>query len=398
MLMSGDSAPNGSLSGSARPHSASPRGRLERWRIAYTARRNAIFGSNGFQYWCARLPLIRRVAKTRATQMMDHIVGFTYSQVLKAVVEVELLDLLANGPITAAEVAHYTKLSEDAALTLLRAARALDLAEEVVADGWMLGQQGAVLVADEGTQAMIMHHRLLYRDLLDPLELLRKDRKEPSELSRYWSYAGALHGAAERGQETEDYSRLMAASQRYVADQVLAAFRFTGVESLLDVGGGHGAFVRRVGEAYPKMRLGLLDLPEVATSARAPLASAIGTERVTCHPGNFFEDTIPTGYELVSLVRILHDHDDAPAAALLRNIHASLSPGQRLLIAEPMARIPGAEPMGEAFFGFYLWAMGSGRARSPEEIHRMLREAGFSKSRLIAGPQPVIASMIVATA
>ncbi len=377
---------------------AQPRSRLERWRIGYIARRNAIFGSNGFQYWCARLPLIKRIAKSRATQMMDHIVGFTYSQVLKAVVDTELMDLLANGPISAAQVAHYTGLSHHGSLALLRAARALDLAEEVVDDGWMLGQQGAVLVADEGTQAMILHHRLLYRDLLDPRELLRKDRKEPTELSRYWSYAGALHGAAERGRETEEYSRLMAASQRYVADQVLAAFSFSGVKSLVDVGGGHGAFVRRVGEAYPAMQVGLFDLPEVVEAARGPLSESLGGDRVTTHPGNFFEDTIPPGYDMVSLVRILHDHDDEPAAALLANIRKSLEPGQRLLIAEPMARIKGAEPMGEAFFGFYLWAMGSGRARSPQEIKAMLKQAGFSNSRLIAGPQPVIASMIVATA
>jgi len=372
--------------------------RRERWRIAYTARRNAIFGSPSFQYWCARLPFIKGIAKARATQMMDHIVGFTYSQVLKVVVETQLLDLLANGPIRAADVAHYTKLSEDAALALLRAARALDLAEEVVSDGWMLGQQGAVLAADEGTQAMIQHHRLLYRDLVEPLELLRKDRREPTELSRYWSYAGALHGAAERGRETAEYSRLMAASQRYVADQVLAAFSFSGASSLLDVGGGHGAFLRRVGKAYPDMGLGLFDLPEVVETAFAPLASEVGVQRLNAHPGNFFEDTVPAGYDMVSLVRILHDHDDAPAASILRNIRASLESGQRLLIAEPMAQIPGAEPMGEAFFGFYLWAMGSGRARSPHEIMAMTKAAGFSKARLIAGPQPVIASMVVATA
>jgi len=330
--------------------------------------------------------------------MMDHIVGFTYSQVLKAVVESELLDLLANGPITAGEVAHYTQLSEDAALALLRAARALDLAEEVVSDGWMLGQQGAVLVADEGTQAMIVHHRLLYNDLVEPLELLRKNRSEPTQLSRYWSYAGALHGAAERGRETQEYSRLMAASQRYVADQVLAAFSFRGVQRLLDIGGGHGAFAARVGGAYPRLSVGVFDLPEVAGSARAMLEDALGAQRISVHGGNFFEDTIPQGYDMVSLVRILHDHDDEPAARLLANIRASLEPGQRLLIAEPMARIPGAEPMGEAFFGFYLWAMGSGRARSPAEITAMLKAAGFAKARLITGPQPVIASMVVATA
>jgi demethylspheroidene O-methyltransferase len=262
----------------------------------------------------------------------------------------------------------------------------------------MLGEQGAVLQADEGTQAMIRHHRLLYSDLEDPLALLRADRAEPTALSRYWSYAGALHGAAEAGRETTEYSQLMATSQAFVAKEVLGAFGFPRKGTMLDVGGGHGAFIRHVAAAHPDMRFGLFDLPEVVATARPSLAADLGEQRIACHPGSFFEDPIPGGYDLVSLVRILHDHDDGPALALLRNIRAALTPGKRLLLAEPMARVPGAEPMGEAFFGLYLWAMGSGRPRSTKEIRAMLREAGFSRSRQVPTAQPVIASMIVATA
>ncbi|MFL0355876.1 methyltransferase [Erythrobacter sp. GH1-10] len=367
-------------------------------KVRWIARRNAIFASPRFQYWAARIPFIKSVARTRATQMFDHLVGFSYSQVLRAAVESGLLDILADGPVGVSHVAATTDLSEEAALRLLRAARALDLAEEAQPDGWMLGQQGAVLQADPGTQAMIRHHRLLYSDLEDTMGLLRRDRKEPTALSRYWSYAGALHGAAERGTETQEYSELMAASQRFVADEVLGAFRFPKHGRLLDVGGGHGAFLRRVGAAYPEIGLGLFDLPEVVDSARGALGKAVGGERLQCHPGNFFEDPIPQGYDLVSLVRILHDHDDDPAMALLRNIRASLAPGARLLIAEPMAGIPGAEPMGDAFFGLYLWAMGSGRPRTPDEIQDMLHRAGFSRTRIVPTAQPVIASCIVASA
>lgn len=367
-------------------------------KVRWIARRNAIFGSSRFQYWAARIPFIKSVARTRATQMFDQLVGFSYSQVLRASVDSGLLDLLVDGPVSAAHIADKTGLSLDAAIRLLRAARALDLAEEAQADGWMLGQQGAVLQADPGTQAMIRHHHLLYQDLADPLDLLRRDRKEPTTLSRYWSYAGALHGAAERGAETRDYSELMAASQRFVADEVIGAFRFPKTGRLLDVGGGHGEFIRRVGTAYPGLQLGLFDLPEVANSAREPLGKDLGAERISCHPGNFFEDSIPEGYDIISLVRILHDHDDEPAMALLRNIRASLAPGSRLLIAEPMAGIKGAEAMGDAFFGLYLWAMGSGRPRTPDEISSMMRAAGFSRTRLVATAQPVIASCIVAYA
>lgn len=366
------------------------------FKVRWVARRNAVFANPRFQYWAAKLPLINRIARARAADAFNILAGFTYSQILRSYVESGLFDLLATGPVAAKRVADTLDLSEEAALTLLRAGRALRLSEEPVADAWMLGEQGAVLAADTGAQAMIRHHRLLYTDLADPLALLRADRREPTALSRYWSYAGALHGAAERGSETAEYSELMAASQHFVADQVLASFRFPAGARLLDVGGGHGAFLSRMGVAHPDLHLGLFDLPEVASEGARILAEHFGETRVTAHPGNFFEDAIPQGYDFASLVRILHDHDDLPAAKLLANIHAALAPGAKLLIAEPMARIARAEGMGEAFFGMYLWAMGSGRPRSPAEIAKMCRAAGFSSTRSIATAQPINASLILA--
>lgn len=367
------------------------------WKVRYVARRNRVFANPRFQYWAAKLPLINLIARTRASEAFDLVAGFTYSQTLRACVESGLFEVLKDGPVSSAIVAAKIDLSHNAALTLLRAARALRLSEEPEPDHWMLGEAGAVLAADIGAQAMIRHHRLLYRDLADPLDLLRKDRKEPTELSRFWSYAGALHGAAEAGRETAEYSELMAASQHFVADQVLASFRFPAGARLLDVGGGHGAFLGRMGDAFPTLQLGLFDLPEVAHEGARILEDRFGAERVSAHPGNFFEDAIPTGYDFVSLVRILHDHDDDPASKLLANVRKSLAPGGKLLIAEPMAQVPGAEGMGEAFFGLYLWAMGSGRARSRKEIAEMLRSAGFRRVQFIATPQPVNASIAIAT-
>jgi len=366
------------------------------FRIGYVRRRNRLFSSPRFQHWAARLPVIRWIARSRANGAFDLLAGFTYSQVLRAFVEGGAFPILADGPLTPAEVAARMDLSENAALTLLRAGRALMLTEEPAPGLWMLGEQGAVFATNPGVQAMVRHHRLLYADLADPLALLRADRREPTALSRFWTYAGALHGGAERGVETADYSRLMAASQHFVASEVLASVGFGKVRRLLDVGGGHGAFLRAIGTAHPHLALGLFDLPEVVETGARLLGEAVGAERVAAHPGNFFKDSIPQGYDMVSLVRILHDHDDAPAQALLANIRASLAPGARLLIAEPMACIPGLEPMGEAFFGLYLWAMGSGRPRSPAELTAMLRHAGFRRTRVVATAQPVNASVILA--
>jgi demethylspheroidene O-methyltransferase len=367
-------------------------------RLGYVARRNRVFSNPRFQHWAARLPLIRWIARRRANAAFDLLAGFAYSQVLRAYVEGGLFDILKDGPLGAGDIAARMGLSHSAALTLLRAGRPLMLSEEPLPDHWMLGEQGAVFATNPGVQAMVRHHRLLYDDLADSLALLRADRRQPTALSRFWTYAGALHGASERGADTAEYSQLMAASQHFVADEVLASVNFRHVTRLLDVGGGHGAFLGHVGRAWPHLKLGLFDLPEVAATGAGLLAEALGTARVTAHPGNFFSDSIPQGYDMVSLIRILHDHDDGPAQDLLANIRKSLAPGARLLIAEPMARIAGAEPMGEAFFGLYLWAMGSGRPRSPAEIAAMCRAAGFARARLVATAQPVNASVVIATA
>ena len=76
---------------------------------------------------------------------------------------------------------------------------------------------------------------------------------------------------------------------------------------------------------------------------------------------------LPRGADLISLVRVLHDHDD-PASCACCGRPTTLCRRRPLLIAEPMAGVPGAEQVGGAYFGFYLMAMGTGRPRTAPEI------------------------------
>ena len=289
-------------------------------------------------------------------------------------------------------------MGRDAAERLVRAATAIGIAEEAAPGIWMLGRHGAALCGNEAALAMIRHHHLLYNDLADPLALLRADRIAPTALSRFWTYAGSDREAPAANGSTAPYSELMRASQAAVAEEVVAGFDFSGSASLLDIGGGTGAFLRAVGEANPELRLGLFDLPEVVEQARnAFLDQGVG-ERAKFYPGNFFKEPLPGDYDLVSLIRIIHDHDDDSAQLLLRHIHKAMNPGARLLIAEPMAATRGAEAMGDAYFGLYLWAMGSGRPRRAGEIQAMLRDAGFAQSRTLPTDQPLLVSLVVAIA
>ena len=81
---------------------------------------------------------------------------------------------------------------------------------------------------------------------------------------------------------------------------------------------------------------------------------------------------------------------------LLRGAHSALPPKGVLLLAEPMMGTPGAEPVGDAYFGFYLLAMGRGRPRTPKALQQMLQVAGFAESHLVATRQPLQSRLIVA--
>ncbi|MBV9537346.1 MAG: methyltransferase domain-containing protein [Acidisphaera sp.] len=356
--------------------------------------RDRLQASPAFRRWATAFPLTRPVARRRARALFDLCAGFAYSQILLACVQVGLFELLADGPLEAAAIARRTELPVEGARRLLAAAASLDLLARRGEDRYGLGNLGAALLGNPGLVAMIEHHTMLYADLRDPVGLLRREQVGTS-LGRYWGYAESSPGAL-TAPEVSPYSRLMAASQPLIAAEVLAAYRFGRHGHLLDVGGGTGAFLLQVAEHAPGLKLTLFDLPAVAEVARARFAAAGLGDRAQAVGGDFHSDRLPQGADAISLVRVLHDHDDASALALLRSARTALSDDGTLVIAEPMSGTAGAAPIGDAYFGFYLLAMGRGRPRTPAELGAMLRQAGFAEHRLLRTRTPLLARVILA--
>jgi demethylspheroidene O-methyltransferase len=335
-------------------------------------------------------PLTRGQAVKSARALFDLTAGFVYSQTLLACVETDLFQSLRDGPKSLDAIADLTGLPVDGAERLARAAAALDLLEARSGGRFALGPLGAPLVDEPGLAAMIRHHRLLYEDLLDPLAVLRGEAG--GKLASFWGY-GRSHGEAGA---PDDYSALMAATLPMVADEIFAAVDVKGARRLMDVGGGEGAFLSEVARRAPGLELTLFDLPPVAERARTRLAETGLADRIDVRQGSFVSDSLPEGADLISLVRILHDHDDDTVRRLLSACRDALSPGGRLLIAEPMAGAQGAAPMGEAYFGFYLKAVGRGRPRSGQQIMALIADAGFSHVQLHRSRMPLIADVVTA--
>jgi len=347
--------------------------------------RDRLIARPDFQRWSAKFALTRPVARREARALFDICAGFVYAQVLAACVELDLFALVAARPLRVEALALRCAVPEPAMRMLVEAAASLRLL--ALRRGTVrLGMLGAALQGNPGVAAMVAHHRLFYADLADPVALLRGDVE--TRLGRFWPRSG-------QGGDASAYSALMAATQPMITAQILDAYNAAQHRVIMDVGGGDGAFLQAVAKRAPHSRLRLFDLPAVAAQAEARFARA-GLNQATVFSGNFCDDALPKGADLITLVRVLHDHDDAQALTLLRAVRQAMAPGGTLLLAEPMSGAAGAAPVGAAYFGFYLLAMGSGRTRSAAEIEVMLAEAGFWRTRQIRTNQPMLAGLIAA--
>jgi demethylspheroidene O-methyltransferase len=364
------------------------RDRLVAWRAN-------LIGQERFRRFAARFPLTRPFARAATKRLFELCTGFVHSQVMLACVRLELFTMLAAGPLTRAEIAARCGLPDEGARALIDAAVALDLLRRRADGRYALADLGAVAASDPGIRAMVAHHAALYGDLADPLGLLRGKRGETA-LSRYWAYARSDAPGTLAAGAVADYSTLMASSQAMIAAEVLDAVDLSGTRTLLDIAGGEGAFLQAAAARHPHLAVHLFDLPAVAARGRARFAAA-GLARADATGGNVFADPLPRGADTASLVRVLHDHDDSAALAILRAARAALGPGGRLVVAEPMAGTRGAESAG-AYFAIYLFAMGQGRPRTRAELAEMLVSCGFGDVREHRTATPLLVRVIVADA
>ena len=297
--------------------------------------------------------------------------GFVQSQVLMALVELDLFRRLRAGPQSAETLGRACDVPADRMQILLQAGAALGLLKRK-RGGFALARKGAALIGVPGLEAMIRHHKAFYDDLRDPVALLRGP--EETQLSQFWPY---VFGRDVPAHEAGIYSDLMAQSQRLVAEDTLRAVSLKGVRHLLDVGGGTGAFLEAAGQVAPQMQMTLFDLPPVVPDAQVRFDRAGMTDRVRIVPGSFRTDSLPSGADAVSLIRVLYDHSDDTVRALLAAVFQALPPGGRLIVSEPMGGGARPDRAGDVYFAFYTMAMQTGRARSAADIQALLEEAGF---------------------
>jgi len=341
-------------------------------------------------------PLTRWFAQRRTQQVFDLMAGFVHSQVLLSCTRLRIFEMLRTSPMSVAELSARVQVEPAALQRLIYAAVSLKLLEFRHQDKLGLGALGVPIAAHEGIRAMIEHNHLLYRDLTDPVAFL--NHAWAGSMAEYWPYA---HDAGQEvtrrpaDDKVTRYSALMAASQNFVIQEILSSYNFSDHQRILDVGTGLGRFISELAKQETHLDLNLFDLPPVLNLAKETLRQNDLLGRAQLHPGSFIDNDLPAVADLITLVRVAHDHPDAVVNQLLRKAYDALPAGGVLLIAEPMASEADESPLGDAYFHYYLLAMGAGRLRKPSELGAMLAQAGFSHIELVPNAMPIHARLLI---
>jgi hypothetical protein len=178
------------------------------------------------------------------------------------------------------------------------------------------------------------------------------------------------------------FDQTMAAQTASATQAIAAAYDFSAIGSVVDVGGGNGALVIGLLEAYPHLRGVVFDQPAVAMRAQESIVAAGLGGRADARGGDFFAD-VPAGGDAYLLKWVLHDWDDDRCVAILRACRRAMRLDARLLVIELLIP-PGNERSYAKSQDVNMLANLGRRERTESEYRSMLAGAGFDLRRTIS--------------
>jgi hypothetical protein len=162
---------------------------------------------------------------------------------------------------------------------------------------------------------------------------------------------------------------------------VAAAYDFSGINTVVDVGGATGNMLAHILARHAGPKGILFDRPHVVTDAPAFLRARGVEGRVTIQHGNFFE-SVPAGGDAYILSHIIHDWNEDQCATILGNCRAAMKPGAKLLIVE-FVLPEGNTPHFGKLVDMVMLAIPGGEERTAAEYRTLLAASGFRMTRVV---------------
>jgi hypothetical protein len=298
---------------------------------------------------------------------------------ISACVALGIPDLLKDGPMSSDAIARKTQTHPPSLYRLLRALAAAGLFAESGDRQFALTPLGTLLRSDvpDSLHAMTRHvaserHSKTWANLIHSVRTGEPGRRHAPWDSQMFT---------EDPEYVATFNRRMteAAAQRAAA--AIAGYDFSGIATLVDLGGGHGRLLASILQAYPRMRGILFDLPQVVEGADGLLEAAGVADRCESIGGSFF-DTVPKGGDAYILSVVIHDWDDEQATTILKNCRTAMGTTGRLLLLERVIS-SSTGSLEDALADLEMLVGPGGRERTRDEFRSLFAGAGFELSQIV---------------
>ena len=305
--------------------------------------------------------------------------GAWITQGISVAAELGIADLLAQGSLTAEELASQTATHKGALYRVLRALASVGIFAEDSQGRFSLTPLADLLRSDVAYSQRSIATMMGAEFHAAWGELLHSVRTgEPGFHKRFGArFFEYMQAHPERH---DIYDSAMTGVHGGETEPMLDAFDFSAFRTVVDVGGGNGLLLASVLKRHPAVHGILYDLPAVADRARSTVSATGVSDRLRIERGNFFSG-VPAGADAYVLRHIIHDWEDQDAIAILHECRKAMAPDGRVLVVEMV--IP---PANEPGFGKWLDLMMllvAGRERTKDEYRRLFSEAGLKMSRVI---------------
>ncbi len=313
-------------------------------------------------------------------QLDRMITGYWISQAIYAAAKFGIADLVKQGPISVEELAEKTSTNPDALYRLLRALASVG----IFAEG--PPHQFSLTPLAEPLQANVPHSKRAlalmtgdeqFQAWTEVVYSIQTGKKAFDKVfgKPIFDYLG------EHLDKAQVFDAAMVGIHGRESAAVQKAYDFSGINLIVDIGGGNGSQLITFLQAHPTMRGILFDLPHVIERAKATIAAAGLTDRCELVAGSFFE-SVPAGADAYFMRHIIHDWEDEKSLTILRNCHRAMPAHGRLLVVESVIP-PGNEPFAGKFLDLVMLLIPGGKERTEEEYRTLFAQVGFELSKIV---------------
>jgi hypothetical protein len=323
----------------------------------------------------------------QAAKLMEFAWGYWASQIVRQTAEMGLADRFGDEARDADELCAEYGMHTPSFRRFLRSLTGLGILTEVAPRRYALTDMGEALktgAPGAARSSIICLIGTLTKVGWDNLDHSLRTG-EPGFEKHYGK--GLFEHIRETPGLPEMFSETMVGIHGREPPAVAKTYDFSGIGSLVDVGGASGNMLGHILSRHPGVRGVLYDLSHVVADA-PPLLEKFGVaDRVTIESGSFFE-SVPAGHDAYLMSHIIHDWDAQECATILGHCREAMKPDGKVLIVE-MVLPEGDAPHPGKLVDIMMLAVPGGQERTPSEYDELLSANGFRMTRVVPTDSPV---------